>query len=107
MSKLKWRAPLDPVELKDYKIDWTAEMTATSDEIVSSLFELPAEAITDGLEISSQSNTTTDATVWLHVPDSGDRLSILGKGPYEVENTVTTTDGRTLNVSSRLTIADK
>jgi hypothetical protein len=68
---------------------------------------LPAEAIADGLDIDSQSNTTTKGTVWLQVPTVGDQETILGKGPYEVEHTITTTNGRTLNASSRLTIADK
>lgn len=107
MSKLKWKAPLDPVETKDYVVDWSAEMTASVDTIATAVFTLPDDAVADGLEIDSQSNTTTDMTVWLNVPDSGERLTILGKGPYEIEATITTTDGRTLNVSSRLTVADK
>jgi len=107
MKKLKWKAPLDPVELKDYVVDWTDEMTASVDTIATSVFELPAEAIADGLEIDSQSNTTLIGTVWFNVPDSGDQLTILGKGPYEVEHTITTAAGRTLNVSARLTVLDK
>jgi hypothetical protein len=107
MSKLKWKAPLDPVELKDYVVDWEAEMTASSDTIVSALFELPPEAVTDGLAIASQSNTTTDMTVWFEVPDVGtNRTDILGK-KYEIEATVTTNNGRTLNVSSLLKVLDK
>jgi hypothetical protein len=107
MSKLKWKASLDPVELKDYVVDWEAEMTASADTIVSALFELPPEAIADGLEIQSQGNTTTDMTVWFEVPDIGtNRIDMLGK-KYDIEATVMTNDGRTLNVSSRLTVADK
>jgi hypothetical protein len=102
----KWKAPFDPVEVKDYKINWEAEMTASEDTIATSVFELPAEAVTDGLAIQTQSNTTTDTTVWFHVPSVGDQEPMLGK-TYEVENTITTASGRTLNVSAKLRVLDK
>jgi hypothetical protein len=106
LKKLKWDAPLDPVELKDYVIDWSAEMTATSDTIATALFELPAEAVADGLSIDHQTNTTTDMTVWLEVPNAGDRAAIVGKS-YLIEATITTAAGRTLNVSSKLSVVNK
>lgn len=104
---LKWKAPLDPVEVKDYVLNWEDEMTETTDTIATSLFELPPEAITDGLAIASQTGTTLIGRVWFHVPNAPDQETILGKGPYDVEHTITTAGGRTLNVSAKLRIADK
>lgn len=107
MAKLRWKIPLDPVELKDYIIDWSAEMTASNDTISASVWELPAEATAAGLAINDDTFTATTTAVWLNVPEAADQATIVGKGPFEIENTITTTGGRVLNQSAILRVADK
>tara|TARA_R110000782_G_scaffold219176_1_gene306510 strand:+ start:299 stop:601 length:303 start_codon:yes stop_codon:yes gene_type:complete len=49
----------DPDEVLDYRFDFSADMTATADTIVTVAF------VVTGATLDSQSNTTTTATAWV------------------------------------------
>lgn len=55
----------DPDEVLDYKVDWTNNLD-TGDTVSTSTFTVEA-----GLTKDSESNTTTDSTVWLSGGTSG------------------------------------
>jgi hypothetical protein len=76
--------PKDPDVTLDYKIDWSLWLTeAGSDTISASSWASNSTDIT----IDSDTNTTTDATVWL----SG---GVAGYS-YLLTNSITTAAGRT------------
>ena len=107
---LAWAAPLDPQELKDYSNDWAAELTATSDTLVTSTFRLPSDAIAAGLEIDSQSATATGGVVFFDV-NVADQGSTDWDDPtgtiFRIPHQITTTGGRRLEVSIFLTVMQK
>jgi hypothetical protein len=70
----------DPNAIKDYTVDWSAWLG--TDTIASSTWSIPA-----GLIDTSESNTSTKATLWL----SGGTV----QSDYECFNTITTAGGRT------------
>lgn len=72
---------LDPLETKDFTLDWEARLG--SDTISSSSWTIPS-----GLAITNSSNTTTTTTVWL----AGGMPGV----HYEVINEITTSGSRTL-----------
>ncbi|HHB12214.1 MAG TPA: hypothetical protein ENK62_03330 [Chromatiales bacterium] len=69
----------DPDSTLDYVIDWSSWLG--SDTIASSSWTVPA-----GLTMTSESNTTTTATVWLSGGSAG--------SSYQVTNRITTAAGR-------------
>jgi hypothetical protein len=70
----------DPDAVLDYKVDWTAWLG--DDTLTSSTFTASSDAIT----LTSESNDSTSATVWI----SGGVLN----GRYKVTNHITTSEGR-------------
>ena len=77
-----YRAYKDPDAVLDFKMDWTAALSAVSDTIVSSQWLADS-----GITIDSQTNDSTTATVWL----SGGTAGI----SYAVTNRIVTAAGRT------------
>lgn len=70
-------------EVINYFVDWTTETTAVSQTLSTSTFVVPT-----GLTNESESNTTTGATLVL----SSGRHGVT----YLIKNTVTTSEGLTL-----------
>jgi hypothetical protein len=106
MAFFAWEAALDPYDVKDYKVDYAAEMTATDDTILTSAFVPSAEAAMDGLEVVSESHTTTAGTAFLRINPTH-RASAEWEGGGKiltVMHTVTTSDARTLRRTIELTV---
>lgn len=99
-------APYDWAETKDYAIDWTAEMVKTADELDTVDFTLITP--TSGLGIASSDVDVTKkfARVWF-VPEDVPLLQALAGQKVLIDHTVTTTGGRTLNQTVKLSIKDK
>lgn len=79
----------DPSDVLDYTIDYSALLDG--DTIASSVWSVDA-----GITIDSDTNTTTNATVWVSGGTSGN--------VYTFTNTITTAGGRTFERSARLTV---
>lgn len=90
MAIFGWAAK-DPSDIMDYEADWSA-LLRTSETIATSAFTMPT-----GLTMASESNTTTTSTVWI---GAGSTV-----GSYEVACTITTNQGRTLQRSWSLMVA--
>lgn len=69
---LKWVAPKDPDEVKDYRINWV-DLLGT-DTITTSTWFVPA-----GITKDSDSNTTTTTTIWLSAGTVGESYSLLNR----------------------------
>ncbi len=82
----------DPNEVLDYVRTWTEFLAG--DTITTSTWT--AET---GITVSSSSNTTTTATVWLSGGTAGNR--------YLVTNRIVTTAGRTAEFSLPITVAHR
>lgn len=108
-TPLTWTAPLDPDELKDYSNTWAAELTATSDTLVTSLFILPSDAIAAGLLIDSQGATATGGVVFfdVNVSDRGSNNWNNSGTQFRIRHQITTIGGRRLEISIMLQVAQK
>lgn len=84
----------DPADVLDYPWDWL-EWLAEGETIVSSTFSVNPS----GLSIVSQSNTTTNATVWL----AGGVLGSI----YTVSDLITTSQGRTVERSANVRVLQR
>lgn len=106
MAFMQWEASLDPGDSKDYKVDYTTEMTATSDILVTSDFVPSLEAAAAGLEVVSQEHDTTTGTAYFRVAtDKRDSPQWQDGGTVlTVIHTVTTQDGRTLRRTLELLV---
>lgn len=82
-----WATAKDPDEVKDYAVDWTARLAG--DTITTSTWIVP-----DGIVKDSDTNTTTDTTIWL----SGGTLGTT----YEFVNRVQTAGGRVYDQTCKL-----
>jgi len=82
----------DPDAVLDYKIDWSTWLGA--DTIATSSWELPP-----GITKDSDSNTTTDTTIWVSGGNKGQK--------YTVVNRIATTAGRTDDRSFVLSVSEK
>lgn len=82
----------DPDSVIDYVWDWSAWLGA--DTILTSTWIVPT-----GLTKTSQSNTTTTATVWL----SGGTLG----ASYQVTNRIVTNQGRTEDRTMEIVIRER
>lgn len=105
-TPISWEAALDPSEIKDYTHSFAAEMTATEDEITSSLFILPDDAIAAGVEILSQEMTSIGGLVFFQVA-SGHQTDAAFEGGgtrFRIRHQVETAAGRTLERSIYLTV---
>ena len=87
--------PLDPDETKDYRWDWTAEMTATADAINASEWLVP-----DGVTKQSDTHDDTTTTIWLTGADP--TLTSI-----TVTNRITTAGGRTLDKTAVIAVRQK
>lgn len=81
----------DPSDVLDYPWDWS-QWLQSGETISSSVFSVTPS----GLSIASQSNTTTNATVWL---SGGTSMTT-----YTVTNKITTTAGRTADRSATIRV---
>lgn len=68
----------DPKAVLDYTFDWTTYLTALSSDAISPtvgsvIFTVDA---TSGISVSSQSNTSTTATVWIAGGISGNIATV-------------------------------
>lgn len=106
---LRWEAPFDPDEVKDYTRDWTAEMDARSDTLASVSFELPADAVAAGLTVQDavRDSTNKKAIAWFVSSNPALTLSSLGGTRVPVDHTIVTAGGRTLNETILLRVASK
>jgi len=82
----------DPNEVLDYVVDWTSWLGG-ADTIATSAFTVPT-----GLTLTSSSNTSTTATVWL-----SDGIATQS---YTVTNQVVTAGGRTVERSFQVVCQD-
>lgn len=105
---LKFPAPLDPDEYKDYVRDWTDEMEVTSDEIASALFELPSDAITAGLFIDVQqvSVDKKKAVFWIGSNNPTATRALVGS-EVRIQHTMNTTGGREFSETLIIKIREK
>lgn len=107
MSLTTWSAPFDPNEVKDYSVDWSAEMAASADTIASASFAVPAAWTTAGLVLDDVTWDTTHATVWVSVTDPTTQAAGLVGAQVPVTCTVTTAGGRTLQRTVMLVIEER
>jgi hypothetical protein len=84
----------DPNAHLDYERDWTPWLAADEDTIVTSTWIVPA-----GMTMTSESHTTTTATVWLSGGTVGES--------YTVVNRITTAAGRIDDRSWQFVIRDR
>lgn len=89
----------DPDSTIDYTADWSSWLGADTISSSTWLIDGVASSSVNGLTISTTSNTTTTATVWLQ---DGTELS-----QYTITNRVTTSGGRTEDRSFILTVRQK
>lgn len=80
-----------PDDVLDYRIDWTEALAG--DTIVTSTWAVPA-----GITKDSDSKTTTATTIWL----SGGAVD----QEYEIENTIVTTELRTMKQCVTIRVVD-
>ncbi len=90
---LTWARTKDPNEVVDYDLDWSAQMTADTDTIVTSTWTVPV-----GVTKDSSSATTTRTKVWLSGGTAGEAYSLL--------NRVVTDGGRTFDQTIVLKMKD-
>lgn len=85
----------DPNAVIDYKIDWSAWLTAADDDTIStSTWIVPS-----GITKDSDSKTTTTATVWLSGGTAGE--------DYAITNRIVTAGGRTEDRTIRIMVREK
>lgn len=105
---LKWPlgAEFDPDDTKDYVANWTSEMTARDDTIVSALFV--TDTATNGLEIMSSTvdDTAKKAIVWLRAADKPKLIALAGT-TVPIDHTINTSAGRTINRTLGLKIKQR
>ncbi|KZK99134.1 hypothetical protein [Pseudovibrio sp. Ad26] len=82
---LTWKAPKDPDDVKDYKLDWSARL-GDMEEITSSEWLVPL-----GVTKGSDSHTQHVVTIWLRDGTAGEK--------YRITNRVQTSQGRTYDQS--------
>lgn len=63
-----------PLEKLDFAMDWSSVMTADSDTIASSTWEVPA-----GITSVAQTNTGTSATIWLTGGTDGQSYTLVNQ----------------------------
>jgi hypothetical protein len=83
----------DPNAVLDYVFDWSSWLQ-TSETISTATF-----TVESGITKNSESNTTTNATVWLSGGTVGER--------YTITCRVTTNQGRTDDRSAIVRVADR
>lgn len=86
----------DPSDELDYKVDWSEWLAGSSpvDTIATSTWTVDA-----GITKDSDSNTTTDATIWLSGGTAG--------RTYHVTNRIVTAGGRTAERSIYIAVLQK
>lgn len=95
MARYLGTALKDPDAVLDYTIDWDADDWLGSDTITGT----PTWTVDSGLTLSSQSNTTTTATVWL----SGGTVNT----DYDVACKIVTVGGRTDERTLRIQVRQR
>jgi hypothetical protein len=87
-----WYAPdKDPNAILDYSIDWSDWLD--TDEISTSTWTVPT-----GITKTSESNTTTVATIWLSGGTAGTTYTLLDR--------ITTTGGRTMDQTFKIYVKE-
>ena len=105
---LKWTAPLDPDEKKDYVRDWTAELDALTDTISSAQFDLP-QAVTDATLTATNVSifdSSKKVRVWFEATNAATLRSTFAGNKVSVRHTITTVGGRRFNESIELKIRE-
>ncbi len=108
-----WDEILDPSDFKEYVANWTDIMAANSDTISTAAVILPAQATEAGLivDVATRPVTSTDTqvVVWFRVDPTRQQDPRFMKGgtTYPVDIRVTTAQGRVLERSVNLTVAQK
>lgn len=105
---LKFPAPLDPDERKDFVRDWTNELTAGGDLIQSASFALPTDGTADGLLIDVQQISVDNkkAVFWISASNVTAAKTLAG-GEVRIQHTMITTGGRTFNETLIVKIREK
>lgn len=85
----------DPSATLDYTVDWDADNWLGADTITGT----PTWTVPGGLTLSSQSNTTTQATAWLSGGSDGT--------DYDVACRITTVGGRTDERTIRIRVRQR
>jgi hypothetical protein len=88
---LKWPFK-DPDEVLDYQIDWSGRLG--DDTIVTSTWFVP-----EGITQDSVLDTTTTTTIWLSGGTDGES--------YDFTNRIVTADGRVMDQTVTLQVAQK
>lgn len=92
-----WPQPLDPSELKYYTVDWSGELDATGDRILSSLVTPSDLATLAGLRIRSETNDNTRVTIWFEIDAADRNKADWNAGQvHHVTSTITTMGGQVL-----------
>lgn len=89
----------DPDSLVDYRADWSGWLGTDTISTSVWLIDGVQSASVNGLDITSTSDTSTAATVWL---DNGTLDSV-----YTITSRITTAGGRVTDASFLLTIKEK
>jgi type IV secretory pathway protease TraF len=92
-----WRSPKDPEEVKDYIMDHSAALEDDETIVTSSWVIAGDDSVL--VENSNEIDDETRAVIWL----SGGTLN----ATYLLTNTVTTSDGRTFELTGRLKVKAK
>ena len=83
----------DTDEVLDYHINWTARLTAESDSISTSEWELD-----EGITKDSDAETSYTTTIWISGGTTGET--------YSITNRITTAVGRTYDYTGTILIED-
>ena len=103
---LKWVAPFDPDETKDYSRNWTEEMDGISDTILSSQFVVIT--VDSGLAVASTSiDPSGKITIVWFTTSNITQLRALRGTTILLDHTITTSGGRIYNETIGLKIKEK
>ena len=106
---LRWEAPFDPNEVKDYGLDFTSEMdfpgnlTTATDSISSVTYTIAASA-TEYLAVASATNVNAVTVGWFSAVSATALQANLAGQTVDVTIAVTTAGGRTLSRTAGLRI---
>ena len=103
---LKWVAPFDPNEKKDYSRDWTAEMDFINDTISVVDFDVITPDSGVGVASSSIDASGKIAVVWF-LSDDLVKTRALNGTTILIDHTITTSGGRIYNETLGLKIKEK
>jgi hypothetical protein len=101
VATVTWSAPADPADIKDYSLTWS-NLLAGTETLTTSGWSLDATSVAAGVEVDHHDHTDTAAVLWVRAAVS-EQNDVVFEPPgitAYATNTVTTSGGRTYQVSA-------